>query len=207
MNTIIDIQWHSLNSDGNCIDFDVPNLPGVYIYRFLQDTDKIYIGSSMSFRKRMIVHRSDVKNGKDSCPLFYNSVRKYGWSQFEFGFLYSLDSKISVNILLAREQYYLNLLQPYYNINKIAWSSFGIKRSEETLQKMSTIQLGKKHSLETRAKISKARREQMLNPIYQETKILLRNLRLGKSCSLETRSKMSEAKRGKKRGPYKKKTL
>nr|YP_009709999.1 putative GIY-YIG homing endonuclease [Coleochaete scutata]QFU80104.1 putative GIY-YIG homing endonuclease [Coleochaete scutata] len=200
------IKWYSLAIDGSCIDFDVPNLPGVYIYKYLQDTDKIYVGSSMSLRKRIIVHRSDVKNGKDSCPLFYNAVRKYGWNQFEFGILDYIDNKTSPTILLAREQYYLSLLQPYYNVNKIASSSFGLKRSQETLTKMSMAQLGKKHSLETRAKISKARREQMLNPLYEETRAILRQSRLGKSLSAESRRKISEAKLGKKRGPYKKKT-
>ena len=54
------------------------------------------------------------------------------------------------------EQYYFayNLLNPEYNILKIAGSSLGFKHSEETLKKMRE----RKHSEETRAKLSKARK-------------------------------------------------
>jgi len=66
--------------------------------------------------------------------------------------------------LIKREQYYIDLLKPEYNILQKAGSSLGFKHSEETLTKMSTAQVGakntifgKKHSEETRAKMSSSR--------------------------------------------------
>jgi group I intron endonuclease len=62
---------------------------------------------------------------------------------------------------ISREQYYLDLLNPEYNILKIAGSRLGFKHSEETLLKMSgknNPMFGKNHSEETIAKISGARK-------------------------------------------------
>jgi hypothetical protein len=54
---------------------------------------------------------------------------------------------------LSREQYYLDLLKPEYNILKIAGSSLGYKHSENTLAKLR----GRKLSEEIRAKMSTAK--------------------------------------------------
>jgi len=43
----------------------------------------------------------------------------------------------SFRSLLKREQYFLDLLLPTYNIEKIAGSSIGVVRSEETKAKIS----------------------------------------------------------------------
>lgn len=49
------------------------------------------------------------------------------------------------DILLEREQYYLNILNPAYNILKIAGSNAGHKQSEETiLKKVNTFTEKKK---------------------------------------------------------------
>ncbi len=59
------------------------------------------------------------------------------------------------------EQFYLDLFKPEYNLLQIAGSSLGVKRTEETLWKMSAAKFGennplfgKNQSEETRAKIS-----------------------------------------------------
>lgn len=73
---------------------------------------------------------------------------------------------------------------------------FGLKHSEETLEKMSSAKAGKKLSLETRAKITYLRGEK--HPIFgktltQETKDLIRAARLGKYLlSEKTKTRMSE---------------
>ncbi len=54
-----------------------------------------------------------------------------------------------INVLIEREQYYLDLLKPEYNILKIAGSMLGFKHSEATKIKMS-INRGKKHTYEVR---------------------------------------------------------
>lgn len=59
---------------------------------------------------------------------------------------------------INREQYYLDLCEPEYNILKIAGSSLGYKYSEESRVMMSSSHAGKKHSEETRAKISSSQK-------------------------------------------------
>jgi group I intron endonuclease len=55
---------------------------------------------------------------------------------------------------IKREQHYLDLLNPEYNILKTAGSNLGYKHTEETLARMSKAALGRKHTEETIAKIS-----------------------------------------------------
>jgi len=58
---------------------------------------------------------------------------KYGYSNFSVTILEYCDK----SYLLKREQYYLDKLNPQYNILKIAGSSRGFKHSEETKIKIS----------------------------------------------------------------------
>jgi group I intron endonuclease len=75
--------------------------------------------------------------------------------------------------VIAREQFYLDLLKPEYNIlvkagsnlgfkhteetkQKIGEASQGLKRSEETKRKMSEAHIGRKHSEDTKEKIRNA---------------------------------------------------
>jgi group I intron endonuclease len=51
--------------------------------------------------------------------------------------------------VISREQYYLNLFKPDYNILTTAGSTQGYKHSKETLAKLK----GRKHSSETREKL------------------------------------------------------
>ena len=57
------------------------------------------------------------------------------------------------NVLIEREQYYINLLKPKYNILKIASSRFGHKLSEETKKALSVASRGRIHTYETRNNI------------------------------------------------------
>lgn len=63
---------------------------------------------------------------------------------------------------MEKEQYYIDLYNPEYNICKNAYSSIGIKRSEETCKKIGLSKIGNKNWLgkerdeETKTKISKS---------------------------------------------------
>lgn len=71
------------------------------------------------------------------------ALKKYGHSKFRLEILEYCDS-LSV---IKREQYYLDLLKPEYNVLKTAGSSLGFKHSEESLIKRSEARKGKKHPL------------------------------------------------------------
>jgi len=83
-----------------------------------------------------------------------SAILKYGHSKFTLEILEYCDS----DKCLEREQYYIDLLKPEYNILQKAGSSLGFKHSEETLAKMSSLKVGeqnpmfgKLHSEETKA--------------------------------------------------------
>jgi group I intron endonuclease len=56
----------------------------------------------------------------------YKGLKKYGYSGFSLEILEYCDPKD----VIKREQYYINLLKPKYNLLQVAGSSFGFKHSE-----------------------------------------------------------------------------
>ncbi|UYZ01833.1 hypothetical protein OJ967_27730 (plasmid) [Peribacillus frigoritolerans] len=64
--------------------------------------------------------------------LIYKALIKYGYSNFSLEILEYCDRSDT----LSREQYYLDLCKPGYNILKIAGSNLGYIHSENTLAKM-----------------------------------------------------------------------
>ena len=58
--------------------------------------------------------------------------------------------------VISREQYYLDLLKPQYNILKNAYSLLGYKHSAESLAKISARALGRIFSEEHKTKLSEA---------------------------------------------------
>lgn len=124
------------------------------IYRFInKNSGKSYVGSALDLSKRFRVYYSLLsleKYGKKS--KIYSALLKYGYSQFSLEILeYCTPEKC-----IEREQYYLDLLRPEYNILLKAGSSLGFTHSEEALIKMSAVHKGKRVLAETRVKISTA---------------------------------------------------
>jgi group I intron endonuclease len=68
---------------------------------------------------------------------------KYGYSVFKLEILEYCEPK---NVI-KREQYYLNLLEPKYNILQTAGSSFGYKHTEETKSKISIALKGENNPM------------------------------------------------------------
>lgn len=154
-------------------------LCGIYMIRN-KSNGKIWIGQAKNTKIRWRVHKRDFKRNKNS-PHLQNAWNEYGEDAFEFVVLEQCECKKEV--LCEREQYWLDFYQSYdhelgYNIAKIAGSCLGVKRSEETKEKIRQLHLGRKAS--------------------QETKEKLRS----RIISEETREKLSIAAGGKKRPPW-----
>jgi group I intron endonuclease len=64
--------------------------------------------------------------------MIYRALLRYGYSNFSLEIMEFCEASQAV----VREQHYLDLLNPEYNILKIAGSSLGKKHSEETLAKL-----------------------------------------------------------------------
>lgn len=127
-------------------------------------TNKIYIGSSKNIRKRWKIHRASLRAGKHHNEHLSSAYKKYGlenftWEVIEF---------TNIENLQNREQYWIDFFKSSdrengYNLSPLAYSNFGMKRTKESKQKMRLSQLGHKHTLETRKKIS----ESQYKTVYQ----------------------------------------
>lgn len=114
---------------------------GIYCIQSLTNNKK-YIGSSINVFKRRNQHFSSLKNLKHKNKHLQSAYNKYGKDNFIFYVIEFVENK---NDLISREQYHIDNEKPEYNINLIANSSLGVKRSPETLEKMRKAVLGLKH--------------------------------------------------------------
>ena len=115
------------------------------VYRWTHNINgKTYVGSSVNLSNRFYYwfnSKAMVHNIKIS--IIARAILKYGLSSFKLEVLEYCDK----SHVLEREQYYINLLKPEYNILKIAGSKLGSKHSEETKEKISLSLIGNKRSV------------------------------------------------------------
>jgi group I intron endonuclease len=117
---------------------------GIYRLNNLRN-NKSYVGSSICLSDRFNNYYSlgflnrKIKKGSSA---IYSALLKYGYSNFSLDILeYCIP-----NMLIKREQYYIDCLKPEYNILKIAGSRLGSKHSEATKQLLSTAFTGRTFS-------------------------------------------------------------
>jgi len=126
---------------------------GAGVYQLVNLTNqKSYIGSSVNLKRRIKEYLNPLyihRNLKKGNSIIMNAILKYGYTNFEIKILETItfDTNKSKSdrksIILAREQYYLDLIIPEYNINKFAGSNQGRVYSEEIRNKMSLAKKGK----------------------------------------------------------------
>ena len=140
---------------------------------------KTYIGSANNLTTRFWVYFSR-RRLINSNMIIYKSILKYGYTNFKLEILEYCDS----NILLLREQYYIDLLKPEYNILSVAGSTFGYKHTANTLEKFKT----RKFSNETLANIAETAKGRILS---KEVRAKISEARRGIKLSNQTRAKIS----------------
>lgn len=174
---------------------DTKNQAG--IYRWVNKVNgNTYIGSSINLGRRFRVYFDfsylSVRINKSKSRI-YSAILKYGYSRLRREILEYCTKENAI----SREQYYIDLLKPEYNLNSTAGSRLGSIHSQETREKMSISAQGHKHTEETKKLISLATKG-VNNPNFgkkhtEETKALISLARLGKSIISEsTKAKMSE---------------
>lgn len=162
---------------------------GIYAIRSIIHPDRIYIGSSTNIRKRWCQHRDSLKNGMHHNSKIMNHYNKYGADDLVFEIII----QCSAELLIAMEQSFINLYEPWFNVRPIADNNFGVKHSEDIIQRNRERRLGTKASEETKRKLSEMR---MGHPVSEETKRKIAASNTGKKASLETRKKLSEVHMG-----------
>lgn len=116
--------------------------------------------------------------------VIYKALQKYGYSGFSLEILEYCEPSQA----LLKEQYYIDLLKPEYNINPVAGSSLGYKHTEATLEKLRNRDYSFIHNEETRLKLSAAATGRVLS---EEAKAKISAARKGIKLSIETRAKLS----------------
>lgn len=125
-------------------------------------TNQCYIGSAINFDSRKNQHLSQLRNGVHGNIKLQRSFDKYKEPSFVFSILEDVENR---KLLINREQHYIDTLNPFFNIAKIAGSSLGIKRTDEFKKKIGLAKnrLGKLASDETKKNISIAQKKRYEN--------------------------------------------
>lgn len=105
---------------------------------------KYYIGSAICIEKRWNDHQRFLRNNKHTNQKLQNHYNKYGKDSVTM----SIVEVCSADNLLIREQYYLDTLNPLFNICKVAGSSIGRKyvmsdKGKESMRLMGLRKKGK----------------------------------------------------------------
>lgn len=166
---------------------------GVYKIQSIIHPERCYIGSTLNFKKRWRKHLLDLQKNIHN-PKLQNHFNKYGVSDLVFIIVEPCLSEF----LVLREQYYIDLYKPWFNIRKVAESNLGIHPSEESRKRMSAAHIGlniwlkgKKLSKQHCDRLSKSHMGRM--PTNKGVKV-----------SELTLKKMSESKMGEKNSFYNK---
>lgn len=152
INIIPVVSYLNADKDKSIVYKENKNKSGIYRWNNLI-TSKSYIGSSISLRNRFsdyyslaYLKRRTVKGSS----IIYNSLLKHGYFNFSLDILEYCEP----SILIKREQYYIDVLKPEYNILKIAGSLFGFKQNKDSIERTRIANIGRKHDEATKLKLS-----------------------------------------------------
>ena len=153
-------------------------------------TNNGYIGISKNYKSRWRTHKHHLNNGTHSNPHLQNAWNKYNDIIFE------------VLHTCTTEKEVLEYETSYRPTPNIGWNckSGGteyVTPSQDSIEKRRIANTGRKHSEESKQKMSIAAKARLSNrkgsTVSDYTKLLLKNANLGKKASLPTRKKVSEA--------------
>lgn len=182
----------------------LPQSSGIYLITCTVN-GKIYIGSTKNLRTRWNKHQADLRANRHGNRHLQNSWNKYG----EVAFTFEILELVMPWAIQDREQYWLDKLRPFdkkigFNLSVKSNSGMGgRKHTPESRAKISAAHVGKPLSPEHRAKIGAAGMGRKNSPGFS-AKLSARNMGnqygLGRTFTHtpEARQKMSIA--AKKRG-------
>lgn len=150
-----------------------------YIYKITSPTNRIYIGQTISLKKRLSAYkRNDCKGQKR----LFNSFNVYGFDNHKFEIIEECD----VELLNERERYY----QDFYNV--LSKNGMNCKLTNTNEKRLI-------HSKESLKKISEASKNRTWS---KERKKQFSQKRIGLKLSEESKKKISIANSGQNNGMY-----
>lgn len=188
------------------------------IYKITNSVNgKVYIGQSINMKARWKDHINTLNRNDSHSILLQRAWNKYGGENFYFEIL----ELCAEDMLDEIETKYIELydarnigynIEPGGNSNKylseatkqkIREAHLGRRHSTETRRKMSESRTGinngmygKTHSEESKRKMSAAKKGKSGHPCSEKQKEAARRANTGKVVSEETRKRLSEAKKG-----------
>lgn len=165
--------------------------------------NKVYIGSSIAINQRWSKHRQHLKENKHHNDHLQKAWNLYGQEQFQFEIIEN--TALDHIVLEQRETYWMEFYNSFneevgYNIYHHPRGPLGYKyppsfgdAMKERIRQHGHSWTGKKHSEETKKKMSLAQTGKVLS---EETKAKLSKARLGFKSSEESKEKISTATKG-----------
>jgi group I intron endonuclease len=146
------------------------NISGIYQIQSKIKPNRIYIGSSIDIATRWKEHISKLRKNKHKNLRLQHHFNKYGFFDLNFSILIGCDK----SDLITNEQFFIDSLNPWFNIHKKADSPLGLKRSEESKRKRSIDSIGEKNHFfgkkHTEESNEKRREWNRLHPVTKETR-------------------------------------
>lgn len=150
-----------------------------------RDSGRMYIGSAANIRARMQKHLWHLVRNSHHSSRLQNAFNKYGAESFDRDVVEYVDDPAR---LIEREQTWIDFFMPFYNIERTAGSSLGVRRTDEYKARMSQIKRGSKMTESAKAAIS-AYMKGRKKPEGMGAKVSA--ARKGMVFSAETRARMS----------------
>ncbi len=163
------------------------NKSGIYLI-INTISNKRYIGSAVSLKRRFTEHKRALNKNSHFNHKLQRSFNKHGIENFKFEVLATCPKEY----LIKMEQWFLDNLNPEYNIYKTAGSALGTKHSDITRMKISNAKKGLKIPQDVRDKISIANKGKKRT---SETKKKMSVAFTGRKYSDDTRIKMSNIRK------------
>lgn len=115
----------------------------IYVIRRIETGD-CYVGSTSNKTDRWGAHRRDLRKGKHHAPHLQNTWTKHGEDAFEFVVLEVCSGPDLKSLLKEREDHWIEMLKPKYNVLAAAYSSLGFKQPRESVERRAALQRGVK---------------------------------------------------------------
>jgi len=160
-------------------------ISGIYKIESIS-TGRIYIGSAVCCHVRKRCHIRALKDGVHHSKFLQHHVNKYGVDDLIFSIVEVVKEKPD---LIKKEQYYMDIIKPEFNMCKNAGSQLGRKQSESQklrnaeVHRGNTYRLGMKTSEETKRRISIANKGK-LRTMEQRKKLSRSSIGKGRVCKM-----------------------
>lgn len=165
-------------------------MKGIYLITNITNGKK-YVGCSNNINRRFMEHKSP-KNIANKPNILYRAFRKYSIDNFTFQIIEFVND---VKDLPIREKFWINKLNPEYNMNDGGLGNAGLKLNSDTIELLKLSGKLQWMSLSDDEKnsiiVNNLTGPKKGHIVSNETREKLRNANLGKKISDKTKQKIS----------------